>query len=470
MITRDISDRLLAFTDGVKFFKDSRWITVVVDDLFPCCQNGGEWVPLFCRPSYGEQNSGNEMELWAMIVEKAFAKMHGCYQALDGGSCGDACSYLTGGDVVKFNVDQGPGFFDDVVTQLGKDSYVSCSVRPQAPAASAKAAGLVPGHAYAVLHAVKTSGGKRLLMLKNPHGGGIEWNGDYSDGHSSWTKMLQQEVDRKTHTKLGTKPRDDGSFWMSAEDFTKWFADIGACNPWGHGSTLCAAEMKLEPKKSSGGPVGFELMQYNPVVEVVSAKKTTVHVSIQQSDIRGTGTDTWPLFFLYSQEEGQPPEQIITLDHRTEAVELDLPARKPVKLIATAWKPGHEGTVWISVTSQGLLDLERVAPVKPGPAEMKKMAKINEPPTCYVTKKPVDFAEAHFITDHGFVFKEAIAEYEQESSSKCGQCGKACVGQVVKNPRTGQKFCSMDCAKASSGAGKKAPPKKGGTPPLPSKK
>ena len=72
MITRDISDRLLAFTDGVKFFKDSRWITVVVDDLFPCCQNGGEWVPLFCRPSYGEQNSGNEMELWAMIVEKAF--------------------------------------------------------------------------------------------------------------------------------------------------------------------------------------------------------------------------------------------------------------------------------------------------------------------------------------------------------------------------------------------------------------
>ena len=120
---------------------------MVVDDLFPCYQMDGEWVPLFCRPSYGEQNAGNEMELWAMIVEKAFAKMHGCYQVIDGGNCGDACSYLTGGDVVKLNVDQGEGYFDAVATQLGKDSYVSCSVRPQAPAASAESAGLVPGHA-----------------------------------------------------------------------------------------------------------------------------------------------------------------------------------------------------------------------------------------------------------------------------------------------------------------------------------
>ena len=309
-------------------------------------------------------------------------------------------------------------------------------------------------------------------MLKNPHGGGIEWNGAYSDGHKTWTKPLQQEVDRLTRTKLGTMPRDDGSFWMSAEDFAKWFADIGCCNPWGHGSTLCAAEMKLEPKKSSGGPVGFDLFQYNPVVGIESGKKTTVHVSIQQRDLRGTGTDTWPLFFLYSQEEGKPPVNLITLDHRTEAVELDLPARKPVKLIATAWKPGYEGTVWISVTSQAVLDLERVAPQKPGPAQMQKMAKIDEPPTCYITKQPVDFSEAHFITDHGFVFKEAIDVYSQESSSKCGHCGKACSEQVVKNPRTGEEFCSMECAKASSGPKKAGgpPPIKKGMPPLPAKK
>ena len=64
-------------TDGVKFFSKSRWITVVVDDRFPCILKNGIWVPVFCRPSDSAQNSDSELELWCMIVEKAWAKLHG---------------------------------------------------------------------------------------------------------------------------------------------------------------------------------------------------------------------------------------------------------------------------------------------------------------------------------------------------------------------------------------------------------
>lgn len=50
---------------------------MVVDDRFPCALRDGKWIPVFCRPSDSVQNSDSELELWCMIVEKAWAKLHG---------------------------------------------------------------------------------------------------------------------------------------------------------------------------------------------------------------------------------------------------------------------------------------------------------------------------------------------------------------------------------------------------------
>lgn len=61
--------------------------------------------------------------------------------------CYDACKYLTGGDVIKLDTDQGQGFFQDVLAQLKRHSYVSTSVRSSAAPSTAKAVGLVAGHA-----------------------------------------------------------------------------------------------------------------------------------------------------------------------------------------------------------------------------------------------------------------------------------------------------------------------------------
>ena len=301
----------------------------------------------------------------------------------------------------------------------------------------------------AILHAITTSTGLNLLMLKNPHGGGIEWNGEYSDGHSSWSPALQKEVDRLTQTKLGTQPADDGSFWMSARDFAKWFSDIGCCNAWPEGSTLCAAEMELAARVSSGGPPGFGLFQYNPAVEIRSALPQTVHISLSQRDIRGK-SDVWPLLFLYSQEQGEPPAKLMTLDHRTCGVDVKLRPRKPLKLVVSAWKPGYCGLVWFSVTSQKRLDLQRVSAVSPEPQDADNMALINESPTCYMTKRAVDFSSSHYITDHGFVFKEAFQSYEQARAPTCSNCGNPCVGDIIRSKRTGNEFCSMECAQGSS--------------------
>ena len=50
------------------------WKVVTIDDFFPCYLHGG---PIF---TYGNGN-----ELWVMLVEKAYAKVHGTYYNLCGG-------------------------------------------------------------------------------------------------------------------------------------------------------------------------------------------------------------------------------------------------------------------------------------------------------------------------------------------------------------------------------------------------
>ena len=58
-----------------KFFKEGQWLTVIIDDWIPCELSG---EPLYAR-------SKDPNEIWVMLLEKAYAKLHGCYEALNGG-------------------------------------------------------------------------------------------------------------------------------------------------------------------------------------------------------------------------------------------------------------------------------------------------------------------------------------------------------------------------------------------------
>jgi hypothetical protein len=60
---------------GGKFFKEGAWTVVVVDDRFPCRRDKhtGEVRPLFSHDREGD-------EIWVMVLEKAWAKLHGSYE------------------------------------------------------------------------------------------------------------------------------------------------------------------------------------------------------------------------------------------------------------------------------------------------------------------------------------------------------------------------------------------------------
>jgi hypothetical protein len=82
--------------------------------------------------------------------------------------------------------------------------------------------GIVSRHAYGILNVKKLIvKGKtlRLLRIRNPWGQFV-WTGDYADGSKLWSKELKELVDFRTAP---------GEFWMTWEDFQKFFHDVTVC-------------------------------------------------------------------------------------------------------------------------------------------------------------------------------------------------------------------------------------------------
>ena len=69
----------------VRFLINGNETPVIVDDYFPCKRDG---TPAFAN--------SRDNEAWVMILEKAWAKLHGSYARTEGGLPGFACSQLVG--------------------------------------------------------------------------------------------------------------------------------------------------------------------------------------------------------------------------------------------------------------------------------------------------------------------------------------------------------------------------------------
>lgn len=76
----------------VKICKNGEWQELVVDDYFPCLPNGG---PIFSR--------GHGNELWVLLLEKAYSKLHGSYKNIVAGKPHEAMMDLTGCPTTSFS-------------------------------------------------------------------------------------------------------------------------------------------------------------------------------------------------------------------------------------------------------------------------------------------------------------------------------------------------------------------------------
>jgi hypothetical protein len=136
-------------------------------------------------------------EMWVSLLEKAYAKLHGSYYALDSGSLGNALVDLTGGVLTKVKLSS-PEVADQVRngtlwTQLqcwvswGYIMAAVCKCKPAGVGAHGPQ-GLLPNVAYSVIDCKILADGTRLVRMHNPWPSG-SWLGAWSADHPEWERV-----------------------------------------------------------------------------------------------------------------------------------------------------------------------------------------------------------------------------------------------------------------------------------------
>ncbi|XP_073965986.1 calpain-A-like isoform X2 [Choristoneura fumiferana] len=206
-----------------RFWQYGRWVDVVIDDRLPTYR--GKLVFL---------HSSETNEFWSALLEKAYAKLHGSYEALKGGSTCEAMEDFTGGVTEMYDMEElPPDFYTILLKAYERNSLMGCSIEPDPHILEAETPqGLIRGHAYSVTRVkyvdIETPGrqGKiPLLRMRNPWGNEAEWNGPWSDKSPEWRFIPQSEKDE-----MGLTFDDDGEFWISFKDFCTHFSRVEICN------------------------------------------------------------------------------------------------------------------------------------------------------------------------------------------------------------------------------------------------
>ena len=199
-------------------------------------------------------------QLWVPLLEKAYAKSHGSYQAISGGHVAEAFLDLTGAPTLVFRWLDTPKFdFCDFWYQLLRFRKQRL---PMGCGTDQSQVGIIGMHAYSILDVVEvknvsqdfyretgaahggmsgfgTDGTVRLLQIRNPHGKS-EWKGDFSDRSDVWEKLRKyaggqclsgpasgpHQKDHEPPSELERTMKDDGKFWIDYDCFLQGFGNV----------------------------------------------------------------------------------------------------------------------------------------------------------------------------------------------------------------------------------------------------
>ncbi|KAJ3591080.1 hypothetical protein NHX12_009027 [Muraenolepis orangiensis] len=210
-------------------------------------------------------------EFWSCLLEKAYAKLKGGYEALEMGFPHEAMADMTGGVTEVVTVaslsKNLPRFLQHL---LEKGALINCA-NCQGPLEQKNEQGIMFRHAYSLTAVEKvetTQGPVTLVRLHNPWGD-TEWEGPWSDFNGPEWNTVSKEEQRR----LDRVTKEDGEFWMTVSDFRKNLEVLELCHmsnslsrpgstgrPW----HCTMHEGSWVPNASAGGPLNLGYFYLNP--------------------------------------------------------------------------------------------------------------------------------------------------------------------------------------------------------------
>ncbi|XP_068144740.1 calpain-A [Drosophila tropicalis] len=206
-----------------RFWQYGKWVDVIVDDRLPTFR--GELLYM---------HSTEKNEFWSALLEKAYAKLHGSYEALKGGSTCEAMEDFTGGVSEWYDLAEAPANLFTILQKAAeRNSMMGCSLDADPNAYEAETPqGLIRGHAYSITKVClidivtpNRQGKIPMIRMRNPWGNEAEWNGPWSDSSPEWRYIPEEQKQE-----IGLTFDRDGEFWMSFQDFLNHFQRVEICN------------------------------------------------------------------------------------------------------------------------------------------------------------------------------------------------------------------------------------------------
>ena len=129
--------------------------TVIVDDYIPV-------VDGTTKPAFSSSRNGNA---WVLLLEKAWAKLHGSYESIIAGCCSDVFNFFTPYPTKHYNTLEERKDYEEEKVDLWnrmKNGHVqghlmTCGTSGHGEQEQAN--GLLSGHAYTILEALEIDDG-----------------------------------------------------------------------------------------------------------------------------------------------------------------------------------------------------------------------------------------------------------------------------------------------------------------------
>lgn len=180
----------------IRIFKDFKWVYVLIDGRIPV--NKETNIPCFGRCKTDEEAKVRDIkdakataisptEFWVSLIEKAYAKIHGCYGNLISGYIDEAIQELTGFQPEKVLIrddksgvfphkmvtqnysfgerDVADGFWKYLIDRYEDRCLMGCSIKGNGKSGElildGHPTGLMLNHAYSLLHVWEIKAGPR---------------------------------------------------------------------------------------------------------------------------------------------------------------------------------------------------------------------------------------------------------------------------------------------------------------------